>query len=64
MDELYVTYVGDEHIENHYSGVSTVDDHDNNKYIYIFIYIIYTYIYIHIYRDIDIDIHKVIYPRM
>ena len=30
MDEIYVTYVDDEHVDNHYYDDNT-DDHDNNN---------------------------------
>ena len=31
MDEIYVTYVDDEHVDNHDYDDNTDDDHDNNK---------------------------------
>ena len=30
MDEFYVTYVDDEHVDNHDYDDNTDDDHDNN----------------------------------
>ena len=30
MDEIYVTYVDDEHVDNHDYDGNTDDDHDNN----------------------------------
>ena len=30
MDEIYVTYVDDEHVDNHDYDDNTDDDHDNN----------------------------------
>ena len=30
MDEIYVTYVDDEHIDNHEYDDNTHDGHDNN----------------------------------
>ena len=30
MDEVYVTYVDDEHVDNHDYDDNTDDDHDNN----------------------------------
>ena len=53
MDEIYVTYVDDEHVDNHDYDNNTDDDHDTNNdvnvrafdervndsiYIYIYIY--------------------------
>ena len=35
MDEIYVTYVGDEHVDNHDYDDTTDDDHDNNNDIYV-----------------------------
>ena len=34
MDELYVTYVDDEHVEHHGYDDDTEDDLDNNNDIY------------------------------
>ena len=34
MDEFYVTYVDDEHVDNHDYDDNTDDDHDNNNDIY------------------------------
>ena len=34
MDEIYVTYVDDEHVDNH-DYDDTDDDHDNNNDIYV-----------------------------
>ena len=31
MDEIYVTYVDDEHVDNHKYYDTTDDDHDNNN---------------------------------
>ena len=31
MDEIYVTYVDDEHVDNHDYDDNTDDDHDNNN---------------------------------
>ena len=31
MDEIYVTYVDDEHVDNHSYDDNTDDDHDNNN---------------------------------
>ena len=31
MDETYVTYVDDEHVDNHDYDDNTDDDHDNNN---------------------------------
>ena len=31
MDENYVTYVDDEHVDNHDYDDNTGDDHDNNN---------------------------------
>ena len=31
MDEVYVTYVGDEHVDNHDYDDNTDDDHDSNN---------------------------------
>ena len=31
MDEIYVTYVADEHVDNHDYNDSTDDDHDDNN---------------------------------
>ena len=31
MDEIYVTYVDDEHVDNHDYDDNTHDDHDNNN---------------------------------
>ena len=31
MDEIYVTYVDDEHVDNHDYDDTTDDDHDNNN---------------------------------
>ena len=31
MDEIYVTYVDDEHVDNHGYDDNTDDDHDNNN---------------------------------
>ena len=35
MDEIYVTYADDEHVDNHDYGDNTDDDHDNNNHIYV-----------------------------
>ena len=35
MDEIYVTYVDDEHVDNHDYDDNTDDDHDNNTGICI-----------------------------
>ena len=43
MDEIYVTYVDDEHVDNHDYDDNTDDDHDNNNDISM-IYRWYTYI--------------------
>ena len=34
MDEIYVTYVDDEHVDNHVYDDNTDDDHDNNNDLY------------------------------
>ena len=34
MDEIYVTYVGDEHVDNHDYDDNTEDDHDKNNDTY------------------------------
>ena len=34
MDEIYVTYVDDEHVDNHDYDDTTDDDHDSNNDIY------------------------------
>ena len=34
MDEIYVIYVDDEHVDNHDYDDNTDDDHDNNYDIY------------------------------
>ena len=31
MDEIYATYVDDEHVDNHDYDDTTDDDHDNNN---------------------------------
>ena len=31
MDKIYVTYVDDEHVDNHDYDDNTDDDHDNNN---------------------------------
>ena len=41
MDEIYVTYVDDEHVDNHDYDDNTDDDHDNNNDIYDDISMIY-----------------------
>ena len=43
MDEIYVTYVDDEHVDNHDYDDNTDDDQDNNKDISM-IYRWYSYI--------------------
>ena len=35
MDEIYVTYVDDEHVDNHDYDDTTDDDHNNNNDIYV-----------------------------
>ena len=35
MDEIYVTYVDDEHVNNHDYDDNTDDDHDNNNDIIV-----------------------------
>ena len=35
MDEIYVTYVDDEHVDNHDYDDTTDDDHDSNNDIYV-----------------------------
>ena len=35
MDEIYVTYADDEHVDNHDYDDTTDDDHDNNNDIYV-----------------------------
>ena len=34
MDDFYVAYVADEHVDNHDYNDNTDDDHDNNNDIY------------------------------
>ena len=34
MDEIYVTYVDDERVDNHDYDDNTDDDHDNNNGLY------------------------------
>ena len=41
MDEIYVTYVDDEHVDNHDYDDGTDDDHDNNYDIYYDLSMIY-----------------------
>ena len=41
MDEIYVIYVDDEHVDNHDYDANTDDDHDNNNDIYDDILMIY-----------------------
>ena len=41
MDELYVDYVDDEHVDNHDYDDNTDDDHDNTNDIYVHISMIY-----------------------
>ena len=41
MDEVYFTYVDDEHVDNHDYDDNTDDDHDNNYDIYDDISMIY-----------------------
>ena len=41
MDELYVTHVDDEHVENPDYDDNTDDDHDNNYDIYDDVSMIY-----------------------
>ena len=41
MDEIYATYVDDEHVDNHDYDDITDDDHDNNNDIYGHISMIY-----------------------
>ena len=41
MDEIYVTYADDEHVDNHGYDDSTDDDHDNNYVVYGHISVIY-----------------------
>ena len=41
MDEIYVTYVDDEHIDNHDYDGTTDDDHDNSNHIYGHVPMIY-----------------------
>ena len=66
MDEIYVTYVDDEHVDNHDYDDNTDDDHDNNNDLYgracnarvnISIYI-YIYIYIYILSRAAITGHE------
>ena len=35
MDEIYVSYVDDEHADNHDYDDTSDDDHDNNNDIYV-----------------------------
>ena len=35
MDGIYVTYVDDEHVDNHDYDDTTDDDHDNHNDIYV-----------------------------
>ena len=35
MEEVYVTYVDDEHVDNHDYDDTTDDDHDNKNDIYV-----------------------------
>ena len=41
MDEIYVTYVDDEHLDNHAYDDNTDDDHDNKNEIDVHISMIY-----------------------
>ena len=41
MDEIYVTYVDDEHVDNHDHDDNTDDEHDSNNDIYDDISMIY-----------------------
>ena len=34
MDDIYVTYADDEHVDNHDYDDNTDDDHDNNNDLY------------------------------
>ena len=43
MDDIYVVYVDDEHVDNHEYDDNTDDDHDNNNDISM-IYRWYSYI--------------------
>ena len=43
MDEIYVTYVDDEHVNNHNFDDNTDDDHDSNNDIYDDLSMIYRY---------------------
>ena len=43
MDEIYVTYVDDEHVDNHDYDDNTDDDHDYNNNVSM-IYRWYSYI--------------------
>ena len=58
MDEIYVTYVDDEHVDNHDYDDNTDDDHDNNNDLYgracnaRVNTSIYIYIYTHTFLDI------------
>ena len=55
MDEIYVTYVDDEHVDNHDYDDNTDDDHDSNNDINVRAFnarvnfSIYTYLCIYIY---------------
>ena len=50
MDEIYVTYVDDEHVDNHDYDDNADDDHDNNNDISM-IYWWYSYV-IRCFRDV------------
>ena len=41
MEENYVTYVDDEHVDNQNYDDNTDDDHDSSKDIYLHISLIY-----------------------
>ena len=55
MDEIYVTYVDDEHVDNHDYDDNTDDDHDNNNDINVraFNARVNSSIYIYIYNIIN-----------
>ena len=46
MDEVYVAYVDDEHVDNHDYDDNTDDDHDSNNDIYGLISMIHRWYFI------------------
>ena len=64
MDEIYVAYVDDEHVDNNAYDDNTDDDHDSNDDMNVraFNARVNSSIYIYIYIEREIEMDFIAYP--